>query len=337
MKKKLYIPYQKQAGLSLVGLLVSVAIAGILLNGLATVFSSNQNTSRLIHDSGSLQESIRAANDLLEVSLRQAGHFGGIASEEVKVHSQLTITGVGGCNSDWITNTGTPIRSYDGADAINSVKGLPIGCIEDKEYQPNTDLLSIQYASSMDMEPYTSLTNDAVYVRTVLGAREETAAQIFKGADKTSTIGTIGSDPVGTYNYKFSSELYYVRTCSRKANGACQDNIPSLVRYQIDGTRFTEHVLAVGVEQFQVEFGLDTDGNLTADRYASTDNIFNWDQVVSIKYSLVMRGSQQDNAIKDSKTYNLVGNVAFTAKQDDQKFRRRAYTKVVQLRNMIRS
>lgn len=336
MRPKHSMMNKKEQGLSIVGLLIAVVISGILMNGLISVFSSNQNTSRMIHDFGSLQENIRAANDMLEISVRQVGHFGGVMPENITAHTSLNLQGVGSCDHSWLTDTTTTIQAYDGGANTTALTGLPNNCIVDTEYTPNTDVLSIKYASAMEMTPYASLESDGIYVRTVIGSGEEIVGQIFKGSEKATTIGTIGSDPVGTYNYQYINELYYIRSCSQKVNDACQDTIPSLVRYQLDNGVFTEHVLVAGVEQFQVEFGLDTNGNLTADTYASASSITNWDQVTSIKYSLVVRGNNKDTVIKDTKSYSLVGGVDFTAKVDDQNYRRRAYTKVVQLRNMTR-
>lgn len=324
-------------GLSLTSLLVGMAISGILLSILVGVFASNSSTSRLMFDFGSIQENMRAANDLLDTSLRQAGHFGGVSPSDIENHTGLNITGIGGCNKDWLTNMVAPIRAFDGADAIGSVAGFPAGCIEGNNYYGGTDILSLKYASAMDITAYDDLNNNEIYVRTMLGTAEENAAQIFKGADKASVIGVIGSDPIGTYNFRYMSEIYYVRKCTQISAGVCQDDVPSLVRLQLEQSTLVENVLVSGVEQFQVEFGVDSDGNLAADTYESATSITDWNTVVSVRYSLLIRGDNKDNAIRDTKTYDLVGNTSYTPGTDVQNYRRRAITKVVQLRNMIRS
>lgn len=325
---------QSITGFTIISLMIAILLSSVLMAGLISVFSSNQNASRLMFDFGSLQEGVRTGNEILEVSLRQAGHFGGVKSADITTHDSLAITGSGSCNKNWITDTSTPIRGFDGADAVGSVSGLPSNCIASDEYVAGTDVLSIKYASTMDMTSIGSVDSSSVYIRTIVGSSASTLGEIFKGSDGT-TIGD-ATDPVGTYNYRYASELYYVRTCSHKVDGTCKDDIPSLVRFQLDGTTFTEQLLVEGVEQFQVEFGIDADGNFTADSYLSPASITDWQRVVSVRYSLVVRGNSADKTMLDTKTYTLAGEVNYTPSGDDQAYHRRAYTKVVQLRNMIR-
>lgn len=327
------IPF-KQTGISLVGLMVSLLLGSILMGGLITVFTSNQNTSRLIFDYGSLQEGARAANDLLESSIRQAGHFGGVDPADISPNASLTLIGQGNCNHSWITSTLEPIRAYDGAANIGAVADLPAGCIEADDYVNDTDILSLRYASTMDMAKLSNLNASTVYVRTVAGSNDQVLGEIFQGAT-TPTIGGSG-DPVGTYNFRYMSELYYIRACSQKIGGVCQDQTPSLVRYQLDGTEFKEYLLIEGVEQFQVEFGIDSDADYNADQYLSPSAINDWQQVISVKLSIVIRGTDKDENILDTKTYNLAGGIDYIPENNDQAYRRRAYTKVIQLRNMVR-
>lgn len=324
----------QQKGISLVGLMISLLLGSILMGGLITVFTGNQNTSRLIVDYGSIQEGARAANNLLETAIRQAGHFGGVDPMDISVQPSLAITGKGNCNKNWITSTPEPIRAYDGADTISAVTGLPAGCIDNSDYVKNTDVLSLKFASTMDMAKLGSLNPNTVYVRTITGSNEQIVGEVFKGS-QTPTIGN-NTDPVGTYNFKFASHLYYIRSCSQKINNVCQDAIPSLVRYELQGTEFKEFLLIKGVEQFQVEFGIDSDSDYNADQYLSPSAVTNWQQVISVKFSIVIRGTDEDKSITDNKTYNLAGAVDYKPIPADRVYRRRAYTKVVQLRNMVR-
>lgn len=325
---------RKHSGISLVGLMISLLLSSILMSGLITVFSSNQNTSRLMFDFGSLQEGARAANDVLESSIRQAGHFGGVDPMDISTNTSLAITGKGNCNHAWITATSEPIRAYDGESAIKRVTGLPNGCIEASDYVADTDILSLRYGSTIDMSKLSNLDSDTIYVRTVAASNEQVSGEIFKG-NSTPTLGGANDAP-GVYNFKYASELYYIRACSRKVNGVCHDDIPSLVRYQLDGSEFKEYLLIEGVEQFQVEFGIDSDADYNADEYLSPSAIKDWQQVMSVKFSIVIRGKAQDNHILDTDTYMLAGSINYTPKSEDQAYRRRAYTKVVQLRNMVR-
>ena len=64
------------------------------------------------------------------------------------------------------------------------------------------------------------------------------------------------------------------------------------------------------VENMQILFGEDTNADLVADRYVSAGNVTNFDNVISLRISLLFRTSNISAAVvKDTGTYNLNGTV----------------------------
>jgi type IV pilus assembly protein PilW len=321
-------------GMSLVSILVALAISGTLINGLLLVFTSHHATSRLIYDFGLLQENSRTAMDLLEVNVRQTGHFGGVSGVDIKPNASLSITGSGNCNQAWLTDTTAPIRGFEGSTQPGSIANFPSGCIETSDYLPNTDILAIKYASGMFITPTSELKNTGIYLRTLIGITPSSEGEIFNGSN--TPVLPNHPNTVGTYNFKFSSDIYYLGPCSRKKQGTCQNDIPSLyVKSLQDGT-LTEQLISEGVEQMQFEYGVDTDNDRNADQYRSASAVTDWQSVVSVKLNLLIRTNSPDAQHKDTKTYALSSDTSFTPTQAASVYKRRHLTKVVQLRNRVR-
>ena len=54
--------------------------------------------------------------------------------------------------------------------------------------------------------------------------------------------------------------------------------------------------LVTGVERLAVTYGVDTDGDLAADRYRSADQVANWAQVVNARVELLLAGGSDGQA-----------------------------------------
>lgn len=322
-----------QRGVSITSLLIGVLISSILLTGLVTVFSGNYKTSLIISDLGIIHEGLRVGQETITESMRQSGHFGGLHKDNITTHTSLTITGVGGCNKAWITNTDNAFYGMEGASSPSSISGLPSGCIDSDLYEPDTDIFVARYASTIDMAPTASLSANTVYIKTSIGNSQEDKGEIFQGTHG-STINTLADD-FGIYNYKYAFELYYVRKCTEISNGKCLDDIPALIRLTLNDTELQEELVIEGAEQFQIEYGIDNDGDYIADSFTKANSVLNWNSVVSSRFSLVIRGDRKDS-MPDKNTYTLAGDYSFSPATDDKYYKRRAYTKLVQLRNMTR-
>ena len=86
---------------------------------------------------------------------------------------------------------------------------------------------------------------------------------------------------IGTYAYFFSNKI---------VNGA---TMPVLNRY--DGGQVFE--LVEGVEDMQVSYGEDTDGDRTADVYRDANAVFDWSAVVSTRIHLLLRSNDNNLSV----------------------------------------
>jgi type IV pilus assembly protein PilW len=88
--------------------------------------------------------------------------------------------------------------------------------------------------------------------------------------------------------------------------------------------------LVTGVENMQILYGEDTDGDGTANRYLVQSSVANVDNVVSVRIALLLRTRNPVASGVDTKVYSLLGtNVG---PMNDQRTRR-MYTATIALRN----
>jgi type IV pilus assembly protein PilW len=88
--------------------------------------------------------------------------------------------------------------------------------------------------------------------------------------------------------------------------------------------------LAQGVDNMQVLYGEDTDGDGTANRYVILSNVGNLDSVVSVRIGLLMSTLNQVASATDTRIYDVVGTSIGPV---NDKRVRRMYTTTVALRN----
>lgn len=93
-------------------------------------------------------------------------------------------------------------------------------------------------------------------------------------------------------------------------------------------------VLISGVENFQVLYGEDVNNDKTADRYVPANYAFlNWNDVVSIRLSVILRSANPVNPFVQNPTFYMLGTL-YTPSAPDQ-YLRNQVTFTVSLRNLL--
>jgi len=98
------------------------------------------------------------------------------------------------------------------------------------------------------------------------------------------------------------------------------------------GNAVTSRCLVEGVENMQLEFGIDTDDDGVANQYKVAPTGAEMDQAVTAKIHLLLRSILKIAGYRDDKTYAL-GQKVVAAQRDG--FLRRVFSTTVHLRNRI--
>lgn len=329
----------KQSGLSMIELMVAMAMGLFMMAGLIGVVVSSQTANQRVTEFSEMQENGRFAADQLAQSIAMADHWGGVESDAVETPTGI-INAVGGCDEAWVTNLDESVRGYEGANSIALVADFPNGCIGNSQYLAGTDLLTLRYAGTSGMTDDHSGGDDKdkIYLRTRTGG----AARLFEGDSDVSGTYTIGD---GWIIYPFVIETYFVSPCSNIA-GACDDGIPTLVRQTIhkgsaNADQLNLEPLIENVEQLQFQYGSDTDSDDDVDRFDTASAVPDWEDVISVRFSLLARSSDIDPNFSDTNSYThdsymASGAVGAMVPVAQRGFHRKQYSRVIQIRNRSR-
>lgn len=319
----------RNSGFTMVEMMVAIVVGLIVLGGLVQITASQKQAFRLQQSANFLQENARFAVRTLDYGLRMADHWGGVESNQVT--GSVTIgAGSGSCTSAWVTDVDEGIMGFDGSGST------PLDCINAANYELNTDMVVIRYArpsfpASLDLTQ--------VYLRAGVG----TDGVLFLGSDGLpSAIPTED----GVYTYPLAVDVFHVRPCSDPGdNNVCDDAdddgnpIPTLVSLRLQSSGNLQIVpLVEGVEQLQFEYGMDTDSDGDVDNFDNATNITAgnmWDEVVAIRFSLLVRGDSRDVSLGSPGPFDLSTDTP-SFSPSNAEWQRRVFIKAVQLRNRLR-
>lgn len=333
---------QAQQGFSIIELLIAVLLGLILTVGLISIFISSKQGYRVQESRSRMQENARFASDYLARAVRLADFWGSVRPDQVTSYAPLTYGGNGGCSNGWLIDPQNGLRGYEG-DAGAPVTGFPAGCFTN--YVDNSDVLVVRYGqpdaetdtATLDAAITSGMPNGNFFVRVLTGRR----AAVFDitGAGYTTAKTDMADQvdaPGAVLNYPLRTEIYYLGEFDPAPPGG--ETTPSLYytrnrRADVEATPLVE-----GIEMMQMEYGVDSNGDLLADRYQSAEAVNtanSWGRVVSVRVSLIARGDVLDGFI-DGSSYPMAGGMVYTPPVEVQKFQRLQVLKEIQVRNRVK-
>jgi hypothetical protein len=283
--------------LSLVELLVSLAI-GAVLSFAVTHFLLGSKLSFLQSDElARLQENGAYAMRLLSHELAMAGHLG----SEIPGSGIATALHGSGC-FEFLLDTASPLFhvndvNANGAPATGGA-APPADCLLPRQHQPGTDILVVRRTSGAALvaagEVRGTADPDALYLRS---GPEGTAAVLRRGMAARES-GDL---------WEYIPAVFFLRQYSRSPG----DDIPTLCRKRpgrTAGRMAPAECLVEGIENLQLEFGIDDDGDLQADRFERAPATAELTRAVAARLSLLVRSVHPVPGHSDDNSYLLAGN-----------------------------
>lgn len=277
----------RQGGMTLIELMVSLALGLFLSWGAFTVYLTSKSNYRAAEVLTRLQENARFALETVEPDLRLAGFWGR--------HSEAGLVSVGpgiavGCDgndvTDWALDVAVPVAAVD--------DGYDLACDAFSDARADSDVLVVRHASERTALPEAG---------TVQIHSDLALAAVFDDG-----IIPPGFDAVAETR-DLVVHAYYVDESSAFAPGT-----PSLRRQTlVDGGGVEDQELITGVENLQVQFGLDTDGDGAVERYVDPDSpaldpaaagFLEDARVVAVRLWMLVRAEESpDPAFRDAREY----------------------------------
>jgi len=306
--------------MTLIELMVALAIGAFLMIGAMTVFMQSRTTFRVTESVSRLQETARFALDALEPEIRMAQYWG-LTSRPEKINGRLTPTDPAGmgpatCGNNWTINVIQPVQGAN--------NGYNWACAGTAPVETNSDTLVVRRASDDIVLP--------------VAAQLSIVTSRYDGTLFNTAAIPAGYNPAVSEVHRLMVSGYYVR----RATAATQ---PAL-RRKVLGTngQITDEEVIAGVEDMQVQFGLDMDppGGLnrgSVDRYVNPDSPiidptnagYNPNaEILAVRIWLRVRAERVENGFTDTANY-VYADQAVGPFNDG--FRRVLVSKTIYLRN----
>lgn len=329
----------REAGLTLVEMMVALVITTVLLGGVTQIFISSKQSHKLTDSLGFMQESGRMAINLITHDLRRAGYFGGNADITTLADGSLApVTPASGTYNLCATGTTTwalmlTHRVFGLNDVASSYACIPTS--GSTKYLRG-DVLVARYSNAQTTTAAELAAGaGALFLRTSLSS-----GRIFPGAAEAAAANQVSGIAVAVN--PLVANAYYIGTGSDTCNG---DAIPSLYQVSLSatGTPQVQEIVS-GIEDIQVQYGLDTDAvaDGVANQYLNASDIlaadfayWNWqgkpatNTIVSTRVWLVSRSACADAAY----TSDLIYTYGDQTKTPADHYRRQVYSATVALRN----
>jgi type IV pilus assembly protein PilW len=304
---------RRARGFTLPELMVAITIGLLILAGMSTLFVRNSRAQSEIEKANRQLENGRYGIELLTTDLRNAGFYGEFDPTPIATPSTLPDP----CAFSLASVAAALPFHVQGYDSSATMPG----CLTDQ--RSGTDVLVVRHT-----RPCVSGASDC---------QDDVSGPLFQASmcnnatelDNASVTNYYRLDTnTGNLNRherdcatvapmrRYQTHIYYI---ANNDNGS--DGIPTLkraeLRVQADGTLgFNPVPLAEGVENLQLEYGVDTDNDGKANLFTpdpGTANgcsdaacaAINWRNVMSVKINLLSRNTEQTPGYTDTRTYVL--------------------------------
>lgn len=313
----------KQAllGLSLIELMVAMTIGLIVMAAVGQIYLASSRTNRTQTAISRIQEGARYAMETLSYDIRMAGQVG-CSYDATKSVNVLNDTSFGNL-------LGQPVLGIDsGGTAPAPFTATPAAGDFIRVFRVDEDVVAAQSHAGTTFTFAGTGTTHPFSGGDILVVTDCDTAAIFQASSTTSTtvehvsgagaptgncVANLGAKPVvagacntatakafpmGSKVSKVLGTLYYI------ANNPAGE--PSLYRQRLDkGVPQTEE-LVEGVEDLQVQYGVDTNADKSVDSTVATaGGVGSWDQVQTVQISLLLRSD--NNALDQPQTHTFNG------------------------------
>ncbi|HEX5091642.1 MAG TPA: PilW family protein [Burkholderiales bacterium] len=306
MRHALRSLHRRQAGLTLVELMVSITLGLMILSGVLTVFFNTSAARNEVERTSRQIENGRHAVQLLSTDLRLAGFYGEFNPSSVAAPASLPGDPCSLAAADWQQWLPFHVLGFDNVGFASPSCALP-------GLKPGTDVVMLRrartcFAGVGGCDPAAA---GLPYLQVSLCASEVTPIKV--GVEGGAAFDLKSKDCVGTAEKRqYYTHIYFVST-DNGVGGA----VPTLMRLELTGSGWNVVPLVEGIEEFQAEYGLDSDGDGAPDAYVANPSDFpkgactgacptnNWLNVVTVRFHVLARNLDASPGYVDAKTYEL--------------------------------
>ena len=317
---------KSQKGFSVVELMIAMLLSLTLGAAIVTVFVNNSYSFDQDENVARMQDDARHALREIAFDISMAGHYSELHTPDSVGHDGgLTIGTDCGPSGEvnWMYRAVDPVTNESlSITAIDNASGADIAaahsCVAGSEVLAGTDVVSIKRVAGAQAG---ALTAGSVYLRT-----NGTVGMLFNAPAPTAPPFPIAAPAT---DWQFRPRIYYIRQFAN----APGDNIPTLCRKALRGAgpSMTTECLATGIENLQIEYGIDTSEDGHPNIYVSNPSVAQMQTVVAARIYLLARTTDIDTRYTNNKTYSISNSPDFVP---GDSFHRRVFSTSVSIQNI---
>ena len=313
----------RQTGLTMVELLVALAIGSFLMIGAVNIYTQSRQAFIINESIARVQETAQFAMDTIEADVRMASNWGrnsrALAVEGRSIVGDVNPNGLpepNTCGAGWALDLAMTV------DGSNNAYTLTCGATP--AAQANSDVITVRRATVATFAPQAG----RLQIQTT-----RIQGELFADGLVPATFSPVDST---THNLLVNS--YYVANDSALIPG-----VPTLRRKTLSMVggvpTIIDQEIAPGVENIQLQLGIDVNEDNTVDRYVNPgDQSYDPNaagfipgvRVITARIWIVVRGINIENGIQDDTDYRP-GDVVLGVITDN--YRRMQISKTILMRN----
>jgi len=310
----------------MVELMIAMVLSLTLGVAVLTIFANNSHSFNQDENVLRMQDDARHALREIAFEISMAGHYADLLLPgQVAGDTSLTLgvdCGPAGSPA-WMYQTqatGTDLNlSLTALDnATGATAAANHTCIAGSEFVDGTDVVSIKRVAGARVAAPAA---GQVYLRT-----NGTVGLLYKEPASGAPPVTV-APPLADWEYRPS--IYFIRNYSN----APGDGVPALCKKVLRGAgpSMTSECLAAGIENLQVEYGIDLSDDGNPNVFLPNPTILQMQNVVSARIFLLARTTKVDRRYQNVKSYN-VSNAPAYAPGDN--FHRRVVSTTVSIQHI---
>jgi len=311
-------PVSRQSGFTISELMISLGLGIAIVTGAVNIFIQNNRSALQDEQISIMMDNGRFVMRLMSRELAMAGFWGKYLDvATIGEHGSVTIgTDCGAPLEDWTMDL-QGLELLSNATAVSTA--LNFQCLPALRMVPGADILAVKRVADNPTDDG-DIENGQMYLRT-----NGAGAQMYLG-------GAAGTPPAlgGTEsNWAYLPTIFYIRDYSVTVG----DGLPTLCRAFLvpdSSPDMTNQCLVDGIEDMQVELGVDDDRDFVADYYTGAPTAAELADAVSARVYVLARSIDEVPNYTNDKTYRLGAKVVAPANDG---FYRRVFSSTVVLRN----
>ncbi len=296
----------RMRGLSLVELMVAMTISFVLIFGATQVYVDSRNAYNVNEVVARMQENARYAMSVIEPDIRMSNYWGLIKGASLVSAQAAQTAGAAAiannpqvlvCGTNFAVDLNTTLQGDNNGYVLSASRGAACNTLAGTGWlttpQVSSDTLTVRRAStvqSVNAGVPLSIAN----VLQICSTR--TAARVY------SDGSVCGNLPTAQVN-NLIVNAYYVDNNSAQANGTPSLRRKALIT-DVGVKQFRDQEIMAGVEDLQVQFGIDASGVTgVATRYVNPNAVPAGAAVVAVRVWLLLRSDAPEPGFIDNRIY----------------------------------